>query len=202
MTATPDAQSSLRAARAPAVFKAMAIATFAFGAAMHTLRLIIGIEAVIAHVLTPAVDVAFGAFIAGTAAAGLKSWRRFSGGKAGRAGYAFAMFMLIVSVPVHLRTAVTWSTAYLTAFPTWYSIVEIPMFLALVLIVSLLRFRGGAQNAQTGAMGRAWLGVENKPHLRRPSRVWGGLECGANPIGVRSASQRLMRVVAEHAHAA
>ena len=90
-------RGTLRAAGAPAVFKAMAIATFAFGAAIHTLRLIIGIEAIVAHALTPAVDVAFGAFIAGTAAAGLISWRRYSGGKAGRAGYAFAMFMLIVS---------------------------------------------------------------------------------------------------------
>jgi hypothetical protein len=133
-------RGTLRAAGAPAVFKAMAIATFAFGAAIHTLRLIIGIEAIVAHVLTPAIDVAFGAFIAGTAIAGLKSWRRYAGGKAGRAGYAFAMFMLIVSVPIHLRTAVTWSTAYLAAFPTWYSIVEIPMFLALVLMVSRLRF--------------------------------------------------------------
>jgi hypothetical protein len=121
-------------------FKTMAIATFAFGAAIHTLRLIIGIDAIVAHVLTPAVDVAFGAFIAATAAAGLKSWRRYTGGRAGRVGYAFAMFMLIVSVPIHLRTAVTWSTAYLTAFPTWYSIIEIPMFLALVLMVSRLQF--------------------------------------------------------------
>jgi hypothetical protein len=39
-----------------------------------------------------------------------------------------------------LRTAVTWSTAYLTAFPTWYSIIEIPMFLALMLMVSRLQF--------------------------------------------------------------
>ena len=140
MTSTSAAWSTLRAVRAPAVFKAMAIATFAFGAAIHTLRLIIGIEAIVGHVLTPAVDIAFGTFIAGTAVAGLKSWHRYSGGKAGRAGYAFAMFMLIVSVPIHLRTAMTWSTAYLTAFPTWYSIVEIPMFLALVLMMSRLRF--------------------------------------------------------------
>jgi hypothetical protein len=137
-----EVHGTLDVARAPAVFKAMAIATFAFGATIHTLRLIIGIEALVAHVLTPAVDVAFGAFIAGTAVAGLKSWRRYSGGKAARAGYAFAMFMLIVSVPIHLHTALTWSTAYLTAFPTWYSIVEIPMFLALVLMVSRLRFGG------------------------------------------------------------
>ena len=137
-----EVQGTLRAVRAPTVFKAMAIATFAFGAAIHTLRLIIGIDGIVAHVLTPAVDVAFGAFILGTAAAGLMSWRRYSGGKLGRAGYAFAMFMLIVSVPIHLRTVVTWSTAYLTAFPTWYSIVEIPMFLGLVLMVSRLRFGG------------------------------------------------------------
>src|SRR5262245_3752423 len=135
MTTTPVIQNT-HAARAPAVFKVMATATFAFGAAIHTLRLIIGIDAIVAHVLTPAVDVACGAFIACTAAAGLMSWRSYSGGKPGRAGYAFAMFLLIVSVPLHLRTALTWSTAYLTAFPIWYSIVEIPMFLALVLMVS------------------------------------------------------------------
>ena len=144
MTPTPDVQGTLFSARAPATFKAMAIVTFAFGAAIHALRLIIGIEAIVAYVLTPPVDVAFGVFIAGTAAVGLMSWRRYSGGKVGRVGYAFAMFMLIVSVPIHLRTALTWSTAYLTAFPTWYSIVEIPMFLALVLMVSRLRFGDGA----------------------------------------------------------
>lgn len=147
MTPTPAIQPTLHASRAPAVFKVMAITTFAFGAAIHTLRLIIGIDAIVAHVLTPVVDIAFGAFIAVTAVAGLMSWRLYLGGKAGRAGYAFAMFMLIFSVPIHLRTAVTWSTAYLTAFPTVYSIVEIPMFLALVLMVSRLRFRGGAQDA-------------------------------------------------------
>jgi len=119
----------------------MAVVTFAFGATIHTLRLIIGIDAIVAHVLTPPIDVAGGVLIAGTAVAGLKSWRRYSGGKAGRVGYAFALFFLIVSVPIHLRTAFTWSTAYLTAFPALYSVLEIPIFLALILMVSRLRFR-------------------------------------------------------------
>jgi hypothetical protein len=74
------------------------------------------------------------------AVAGLMAWRRYSGGEAGRAGYGFALFLLIVSMPLHLGTAFTWSTAYLTAFPTWYSVVEIPIFLALIVIVSRLRF--------------------------------------------------------------
>ena len=135
--------STIRSATAPAVFKVMAVALFSFGAAIHTLRLIIGWENIVAHVLTPPVDVAFGAYLAGTAVAGLKSWGRYSGGEAGRAGYAFAMIMVIGSTLLHLSTAVTWSTAYLTVFPVFYSVVEIPMFLALVVVVSRLRFENG-----------------------------------------------------------
>jgi hypothetical protein len=126
--------------KAPSLFKAMATATFAFGAVIHALRLIIGIDAIVAHVLTPAADVAFGIFIAGTTIVGLMSWPHYSGGKAARVGYAFAIFFLVVSVPIHLRTAVTWSTDYLKTFPAWYSVIEIPIFLALVLLVTRLRF--------------------------------------------------------------
>jgi len=34
-------------------------------------------------------------------------------------------------------------TPYLNVFPVFYSVVEIPMFLALVLVVSRLRFEDG-----------------------------------------------------------
>ena len=135
-----DEVGILHAIRAPAVFKVMATATFTFGAVIHTLRLIIGMEAIVARVLTPPVDIVFGGVLAGTAAAGVMSWGRYSGGEAGRIGYSFAMFMLIVSAPLHLSAAVTWSTDYLLVFPNWYSIVEIPMFLALALMVRRLRF--------------------------------------------------------------
>ena len=53
---------------------------------------------------------------------------------------AAIMFMLLVSVPIHLRALLTWSTDYVRAFPPWYSAVEVPMFLALSYLVTRLKF--------------------------------------------------------------
>ena len=125
---------------APTLFKATAIATFACGVAVHVLRVAVGIDTLTRQIVTPPVDIALGCLITVAAVTGALSWKRFVGSKAVRVGYGFAMFMLIVSVPIHLRTALTWSTDYLKVFPTWYSVVEIPMCLGLALLTSRLRF--------------------------------------------------------------
>jgi hypothetical protein len=75
------------------------------------------------------------------------SWRRYSGGRAGRFLYGFAMLILIVSVPIHFRTLLTWSTDYIRAFPFWYSAIEVPMFLALSYLVTRLRLDGGSTSS-------------------------------------------------------
>ena len=128
----------------------MATATFAFGAAIHTLRLIIGIEAIVAHVLTPRCRRRVRSLHRVHRGCRVAVLAQLLGWQGGPRWLRFAMFMLIVSVPLHLRTALTWSTAYLTAFPIWYSVVGIPMFLALVLMMSRLRFRDSAQNVDRG----------------------------------------------------
>ena len=51
------------------------------------------------------------------------------------------MLLLLINVPLHLRTILTWSTEYLLAFPFWYSAVEVPMFVALSYAMTQLRFR-------------------------------------------------------------
>src|SRR5262245_44653627 len=89
---------------APALFKALATLTFGLGVAMHTTRLIIGVDNVVRYVMTPAADIAFGGIVLAAAIPGILSWRRYSGGRLGRALYAFMMFMLVVSVPLHLAT--------------------------------------------------------------------------------------------------
>lgn len=126
--------------RVPQFFKVAAGTTFALGVVIHSARLVMGIESFLRNIFTPAVDVAFGALILAAAIAGLLSWRRYTGGGAGRIGYAFAMFMLVVSVPIHLRTLWTWSTDYLLVFPAWYSAIEVPMFFALSYMVTQMRF--------------------------------------------------------------
>jgi|SRR5262245_11568362 len=120
---------SVGAAWAPQIFKTAAVSTFAFGAIVHTTRLIIGVEQVVRYVVTPPVDVAFGLVMLVAAISGWRSWRRYAGGRYGRAAYAFMMFMLVVSLPLHLRTLLTWNTDLLLAFPAWYSAAEVPMFL-------------------------------------------------------------------------
>ena len=126
--------------RAPQFFKVTASVTFALGVVIHSSRLLMGIESFLRNIFTPPVDVAFGLLILFAAIAGLLSWRRYTGGRAGRIGYAFAMFMLLVSVPIHLRTLWTWSTDYLLIFPAWYSAIEVPMFFAISYMVTQLKF--------------------------------------------------------------
>src|SRR5262249_37830982 len=125
---------------APAVFKATASGIFALGALIHIGRMIVGLEQWQQEVFTPPVDIAFGLLIIVPAVAGVLSWRLYSGGWRGRIVFGFAMFLLIISVPLHLRTILTWSTEYLLAFPFWYSAIEVPMFAALSYAVTQLRF--------------------------------------------------------------
>lgn len=122
------------------VFKATASGVFALGACIHIGRMLFGLEQWQQQVFTPPVDIAFGAIIVIPAVTGALCWRRYDGGWGGRAVYTFAMFLLIISVPLHLRTALTWSTEYLNAFPFWYSAIEVPMFLALSFAVTRLKF--------------------------------------------------------------
>ena len=137
----------------PAVFKATASGVFALGALIHLGRMIVGLERWQQDVFTPPVDIAFGLLIIVPAVAGVLSWRLYSGGRAGRIVYGFAMFLLIVSVPLHLRTLLTWSTEYLLAFPFWYSAIEVPMFTALSYTMTQLRFYAPVQ-ASTPATSR------------------------------------------------
>jgi hypothetical protein len=74
------------------------------------------------------------------AIAGLLSWRRYSGGRAGRFVYGFMMLILIGSLPLHFRFWVVWNTDLLLAFPAWYSPAEVPMFLTLSYIATRLQF--------------------------------------------------------------
>ena len=125
---------------APALFKVAAAVTFSCGVVIHVGRMIVGLEEWVRQVFTPPVDIAFGVLILIATVPGVLSWRRYSGGQAGRIGYGFAMLILLVSVPLHLRTIWTWSTDYLIAFPYWYSAIEVPMFAGLTYMVTKLKF--------------------------------------------------------------
>src|SRR5262245_51038179 len=127
---------------APQLFKILSATTFIAGACIHTGRVIVGREPWVREYFTPPVDIAFGSLILAAAIPGVMSWRRYSGGRGGRFLYGFAMLMLLVSIPLHLKTLFTWSTDYLIVFPVWYSLIEIPMFLLLAFAMTRLQFDG------------------------------------------------------------
>ena len=52
----------------------------------------------------------------------------------------FMLVLVTLSIPIHLRSAVVWSTHYITLFPPAYSVVEIPLFLGLSYLVARLKF--------------------------------------------------------------
>lgn len=135
----------------PTVFRRLAMAIFAFGVLMHAGSLAIGHEAFVRGVMSPAIDIVFGLVVLVGAILGQLSWRRFCGSRPLRWGYGFVMFLLWISVPIHLRTAFTRSTDYLLAFPVWYSMVEVPMFVGLVYMVSRLRFDSDDDPTDTAA---------------------------------------------------
>src|SRR5262249_48214909 len=124
-------------------------AVFALGVLIHLGRMIVGLEPWQKQVFTPPVDIAFRALIVVPAVTGLLSWRRYRGGRGLQIAYAFALFLLIISMPLHLRTIFPWSTEYLTAFPFWYSAVEVPMFAGLSYAMTRLRFGHGIQRSTT-----------------------------------------------------
>jgi hypothetical protein len=128
------------AAIAPRIFRAAAIVTFLTGSVLHGLRLLLGGER-LSDVFTPPMDGAFGVVMLVAAVSGWLSLGRQEGGRAARVGFLFALGLITLSVPIHLRAWLVWSTAYIKALPSWYSAVEIPMFLGLAFLMTRLRFR-------------------------------------------------------------
>jgi hypothetical protein len=79
---------------APALFKVAAAVTFSCGVVIHVGRMIVGLEEWVQQVFTPPVDIAFGVLILIATVPGAMSWRRYSGGRAGRIGYGYAMLIV------------------------------------------------------------------------------------------------------------
>ena len=125
---------------APAIFKTTAMVTFLSGALLHTSHIVLGDERFLRDVFSPWVEAVFAPLMIVATIAGWMSWKRFAGTKLGRFAYGFALVFITISIPIHVRSVVIWSTAWVHAFPMWYSIAEVPLFLFLFWTVKRLRF--------------------------------------------------------------
>jgi len=128
--------------RAPLVYRITAICLFLMGFALHLTNVIIGPDRLIATVFSPRVEIVFAALMIVAAISGWMSLTRLSNRGLFRVIYWVALLLITLSIPIHLRSVVIWSTAWVHAFPKYYSHVEAPIFLALACAVTRFRFRG------------------------------------------------------------
>jgi hypothetical protein len=114
------------------------------GMALHSSAILAGRTLFYGKIFTPALDLVFVPFI--TLGGVLGVWGHLAAGKESRglriAGLLVSAYFLI-SIPLHAKTLVTWSTAHFAAFPERYSMFIIPVQLLFLLIVSAcLRKKG------------------------------------------------------------
>lgn len=126
---------------APALFKTTAIEVFALGALLHGSNVVLGPERFLRDVFVPPVEVIFAMLMLIASIAGWMSWSRFEGSRALRFAFGFALVFITISVPLHARSVVIWSTSWAAAFPKYYSHAEIPLFFLLIGLTSQFRFR-------------------------------------------------------------
>jgi hypothetical protein len=126
---------------APRVYKATAIVVFLMGFALHLTNVIIGPDRLVAHVFGPRVEILFAVSMIVAAIAGWMSFRRLESRGVLRAIFWVSLMLITLSIPIHVRSVVIWSTEWVHAFPKYYSHVETPMFLALAIAASRFRFR-------------------------------------------------------------
>lgn len=107
------------------------------GMALHGSAILAGRVLFYGKVFTPALDLLFVPFITLGGILGL--WGHFSSENEPRglrlAGLLVSLYFLI-SIPLHAKTLLTWSTAHFAVFPEIYSLFIIPIQLLFLLIVA------------------------------------------------------------------
>ena len=128
--------------KAPFVYRVTAVCVFLMGFALHLTNVVIGPDRLVAKVFSPRVEIVFAVMMIVAAISGWMSLKRLSSRGLLRVVYWFALILITLSIPIHVRSVLIWSTAWVHAFPKYYSHVETPMFLALAYAVTRFRFRG------------------------------------------------------------
>jgi Ni/Fe-hydrogenase subunit HybB-like protein len=125
---------------APTVYKVTATTVFLMGFVLHLTNVVIGPDRLVPNVFSPKVEIAFAVMMIVAAVSGWMSLKRLTSRGALRVVYWVALLLITLSIPIHVRSVVLWTTAWVHSFPKYYSHVETPMFLALAYLVNRFRF--------------------------------------------------------------
>lgn len=118
-------------------FRYAAIATLIAGMYLHVTSLFIGRDLLRQYILSPGFDMLLAIPMTYAGIVGWLSWKQVSLDRGWKKFlYGFILVYFTISIPIHVQTYLTQSTAYINAFPNWYS------YFVLILMTVMLIFVG------------------------------------------------------------
>jgi hypothetical protein len=122
-------------------FKTATLFTLAIGFLLHASALVLGRGVFVQRIFTPTFDMLFAIpmTFAGIAGWVLLKRARFSAAWE-KAAYLAMLVYFTTSIALHLRTFATWDTSYVLAFPDWYSVPILWLFVLMSVFTIRLRF--------------------------------------------------------------
>lgn len=122
--------------------KYAAAATLVTGIYLHVTSLLIGRDLFLQHVLTPRFDMLFAVLMTYAGLSGWLAWKRvIHSGLWHRVMYGFLIVYFTASIPLHAQAFIRGSTDFFRLFPEGYSLVSLPLMIALLVFVWRLKFK-------------------------------------------------------------
>jgi len=120
----------------------VAIATIICGIYLHVTRFFLGDALLIQYVFTAAYDMVLTIPMAYAGIFGVLNWRRVLFHNTGhKIAYGLAIFYIAGSIPLHVQAFFTHWTGYISWFPMWFSIVLMPVYVGIIVLMWRLRYR-------------------------------------------------------------
>jgi hypothetical protein len=124
-------------------FRVAALVTLWTGLVLHASSLPLGREAFVERMFTPTFDLLLSIPMTFAGVVGWLLWRRTrTVSPVHGFVHGFMLVYFSISIPIHLRTLFTWRTDYVLGFPSWYSLVILPLLIGLTVSVLKLEFDG------------------------------------------------------------
>ena len=123
-------------------FRYATIATLIAGMYLHVTSLFIGRDLLRQFILTPMFDMLLAVPMTYAGIVGWLSWKHvaFDAGWK-KFLYGFILVYFTISIPIHVQTYLTQSTAYINSFPAWYSYFILVLMTAMLIFVWKLAYK-------------------------------------------------------------
>ncbi len=123
-------------------FRQAAIITLISGMYLHVTSLFIGRDLLRQYILTPGFDMALAIPMTYAGIVGWISWKQVSFEHGWQKFlYGFILVYFTISIPIHVQTLLTQSTAYINAFPDWYSYFVLALMSAMLVFILNLSYK-------------------------------------------------------------